>query len=914
MAKANDGDIKLDSLDKVIFTDANGTEHKIQWDDGTGGFDMDDRGQSVMLSDTSTSSMLFVVDEDTMVSDSNTKVPTQQSVKAYTESYADGITKTFEQVVDDNLVGSTYSTLNDLMNTTQSSGRISGGTVVYNDGTETVSVSAGTGLIRDTDDEIGNIKFFDWDGDSSVSIVSGETNWIYVDYNTGTPLVSATDDWINLNHNTNFVIGRVYKQIDGNHIHYLGAGDELPNVRHKLLKYLHETKGAEYSAGLLISESGTLNLDITSGAFYTSLIKNTILSFDSSGTDTFTYWSTAVSGGFQEYRDISAIDNTQYDNGITPLTALSPDKFKTDWVYVTFDGTVHVQYGQDEYDSLVLAESEEIPQPPPFLNDFALFCGRIITREGVDSFTTVASAFITAFEIGHVNDHNELAGLQGGFVNQYYHLKSAELSKLTNIESLADVTDTTNVEAAGAVMESDATTASMSFVIDEDTMASNLNTKVPTQQSVKTYVDNRTLADIGYNGETDATADQTASEILTLLKTVDGADSLLDADLLDSQEGSYYQDATNLNAGTVADVRLSTNVPLKDADNTFSGSNTFTDTNTISAIEAQLVFTETVSGNTSRIIQSGDTLSIEVSGSDVIVSDYDGANLQGDLYVHKSDLDNLVWHEGNMGTGSGLDADLLDSAHKSTDVTLATNSDLLIPTEKAVKTYVDGRVVSSLRYRGGYDADTNTPDLDTSPTGVVIGDMYTVTVSGSFFDTIDLEVGDVLISEADDATLLDQWTIVNKDLDSVGIKTAYESNPDTNEYSDAEKTQVGLTTGTNTGDEVPATLTVAGVIELATQTEVDEGTDSVRAVTPSTLASAIQSASIVIVREEYTATASQTIFTTVQPYTVGGNDISVYINGIRQFGGAYTETDSYTITFTGALDLNDSVFFEFITT
>jgi hypothetical protein len=192
--------------------------------------------------------------------------------------------------------------------------------------------------------------------------------------------------------------------------------------------------------------------------------------------------------------------------------------------------------------------------------------------------------------------------------------------------------------------------------------------------------------------------------------------------------------------------------------------------------------------------------------------------------------------------------------------------------------------------------------------------MYTVTVSGSFFDTIDLEVGDVLISEADDATLLDQWTIVNKDLDSVGIKTAYESNPDTNEYSDAEKTQVGLTTGTNTGDEVPATLTVAGVIELATQTEVDEGTDSVRAVTPSTLASAIQSASIVIVREEYTATASQTIFTTVQPYTVGGNDISVYINGIRQFGGAYTETDSYTITFTGALDLNDSVFFEFITT
>jgi len=40
--------------------------------------------------------------------------------------------------------------------------------------------------------------------------------------------------------------------------------------------------------------------------------------------------------------------------------------------------------------------------------------------------------------------------------------------------------------------------------------------------------------------ETAATADQTASEILTAIKTVDGAASGLDADLLDGQQGSYY--------------------------------------------------------------------------------------------------------------------------------------------------------------------------------------------------------------------------------------------------------------------------------------------------------------------------------------------------------------------------------------
>lgn len=69
-------------------------------------------------------------------------------------------------------------------------------------------------------------------------------------------------------------------------------------------------------------------------------------------------------------------------------------------------------------------------------------------------------------------------------------LTGADKTKLDGIEPLADVTDAINVDAAGAVMNTDTTTAAMSFVIDEDTMASDLATQVPTQQSVKAYVDN----------------------------------------------------------------------------------------------------------------------------------------------------------------------------------------------------------------------------------------------------------------------------------------------------------------------------------------------------------------------------------------------------------------------------------------
>jgi hypothetical protein len=52
--------------------------------------------------------------------------------------------------------------------------------------------------------------------------------------------------------------------------------------------------------------------------------------------------------------------------------------------------------------------------------------------------------------------------------------------------------------------------------------------------------------------EAGATADQSASEILTAIKTVDGASSGLDADLLDGQQGSYYLNTSTTFSGDVS--------------------------------------------------------------------------------------------------------------------------------------------------------------------------------------------------------------------------------------------------------------------------------------------------------------------------------------------------------------------------
>ena len=107
--------------------------------------------------------------------------------------------------------------------------------------------------------------------------------------------------------------------------------------------------------------------------------------------------------------------------------------------------------------------------------------GRDVATDGtkLDGIETGATADQTAAEIRTLV---EAATDSNVFTD-------ADHTKLNGIEASADVTDATNVNAAGAVMNSDASTASMSFVADEDNMSSNSSTKVPTQQSVKAYVD-----------------------------------------------------------------------------------------------------------------------------------------------------------------------------------------------------------------------------------------------------------------------------------------------------------------------------------------------------------------------------------------------------------------------------------------
>tara|TARA_R110002167_G_scaffold331706_1_gene538388 strand:+ start:28466 stop:30469 length:2004 start_codon:yes stop_codon:yes gene_type:complete len=69
---------------------------------------------------------------------------------------------------------------------------------------------------------------------------------------------------------------------------------------------------------------------------------------------------------------------------------------------------------------------------------------------------------------------------------------SALQTKVDGVEALADVTDATNVNAAGATMTADTTLAGYGYFLDEDTMSSDDATKVASQQSIKKFVEDST--------------------------------------------------------------------------------------------------------------------------------------------------------------------------------------------------------------------------------------------------------------------------------------------------------------------------------------------------------------------------------------------------------------------------------------
>ena len=161
---------------------------------------------------------------------------------------------------------------------------LTGGAITDNgDGTVAIASLTGWSAISDSETAVG--KFFDFAGGNTPSLTDMTTNYIYLDYNAGTPQLVVSTSILTHGFKLDHIhIGTAFRDGTETHFHKptnfeldLGA---TVDMHHQEEDLVHRV------AGLVTSETGTRNLSIATGVMYEGLNRHTSLPFDTSRSGT----------------------------------------------------------------------------------------------------------------------------------------------------------------------------------------------------------------------------------------------------------------------------------------------------------------------------------------------------------------------------------------------------------------------------------------------------------------------------------------------------------------------------------------------------------------------------------------------------------------------------------------------------
>ena len=309
------------------------------------------------------------------------------------------------------ITGSTFSTVQHMQDVFHSTGITTGGGIT-DDTDGTITVAAGTGLIRATDSDVAEIVFTNWaaEAGANVALVDNDMNYLYVEYNAGSPQVVATIT-PRTDTNTNIKLGTVYRV--GTDLH-ITNGTSIIVVDHaaKMELRLQDTMPFARVSGGILSEIGTRNIAITAGSWWEGLLPFTTPALDTSVAGTFTYYYSNGAGGFTAVASSTQIDNLQYDDGSGTLATLSNNKYGIHWIYAAQDSEYYAMYGTIDG---TLTEAQDAGEPaslpPHFAESHARLIGKIIILKSASTFQSVQSAFNQTFSLSAASDHGGLVGL-----------------------------------------------------------------------------------------------------------------------------------------------------------------------------------------------------------------------------------------------------------------------------------------------------------------------------------------------------------------------------------------------------------------------------------------------------------------------------------------------------------------------
>jgi len=329
------------------------------------------------------------------------------------------------------LPGSTYKTIQNFIDIMGSRGTFTGGEFTDN-GDGTIAVSGGTGMIHPVDSTLSRLFFLDFPATPVVPLIDNALNNIFVDYNGGNiRIVAIAGPDFTAN---KVIIGQVYRSGTTLTINQW-TRLKLDNSFVGIINRFQTVNPFQHESGAAISATGTRNFAISDGVFWEGIDRLSYSAKNTATGDTFTYWYRSNPTTWVSVPGQTQINNAQYNNPNTGLANLSNKAFGTHWIYLSSDGGLNVVYGITNT-SLVNSQASQPPPNPPNTLLTAVLLGRIIIERNTATFAEISSAFNVVFTGGAVTPHNELGGLQGGTIDEYYHLTFLQNSLVSSLDSL----------------------------------------------------------------------------------------------------------------------------------------------------------------------------------------------------------------------------------------------------------------------------------------------------------------------------------------------------------------------------------------------------------------------------------------------------------------------------------------------
>jgi len=255
-------------------------------------------------------------------------------------------------------------------------------TLTLGAGGATVDIATCNATLYDNANYTGKPKNYLISAMAGIVMVDDSTNYIYIDYNGGSPIYSVTTDKTVINSSSKIPVNSVTREgVDLHPIPWDAMGTGAVN---KFLEAASRLSRFTRFSGLIISANASREVSFESGVVFKIYIIKTLLdAVDPNVDNLYTYEYNG--SGWTKHTE-TAYNNTHYQ-GASGFTELSPQKWTVNWIYRGVGSEKHIfsVLGTEEFGNQADAEESlprEVADLPPLIASNCIIVGRIAVQDG----------------------------------------------------------------------------------------------------------------------------------------------------------------------------------------------------------------------------------------------------------------------------------------------------------------------------------------------------------------------------------------------------------------------------------------------------------------------------------------------------------------------------------------------------